>query len=330
MTSYVLGVDAGGTKTLAALADDAGRILGVGVGGPGNWDGVGTERAGRSLNQAVGGALAAAGGALPSAVFAGIAGVVTEAGRQVARGLLAPTLGQACGVAEIDHDCRVALAGGLSGQPGIVLIAGTGTACFGRTADKREWRSSGWGSLFGDEGSSYWIVVQAIRAVLRADDGRSPRTGLRAALLSAMGVANADEILAEANRGRWDRTSIAALAPLVILTAQAGDSVARGLMAEAAKELAEAVEAVSRALEFDQARFDVVGVGGFLRSSEIWTALKNRLRETQPQASLIEPQLTPVAGAALLAIARLRDAPPEALPEDVVESLRNSGKQFGL
>ena len=330
MTSYVLGVDAGGTKTLAALADDAGRILGVGIGGPGNWDGVGTERAGRSLNQAVGGALAAAGGALPSAVFAGIAGVVTEAGRQVARGLLAPTLGQACGVAEIDHDCRVALAGGLSGQPGIVLIAGTGTACFGRTADKREWRSSGWGSLFGDEGSSYWIVVQAIRAVLRADDGRSPRTGLRAALLPALGVTNADEILGEATRGRWDRTSIAALAPLVIQTAKAGDCIARDLVAEAAGELADAVVAVSRALEFDQAPVDVAGVGGFLRSSEVWSGLKSRLEGALPQASLIEPQLTPVAGAALLAIARLRDTTAEALPQDVVESLRHSGMQFGL
>ncbi|MDR1393905.1 MAG: hypothetical protein LBJ62_08070 [Bifidobacteriaceae bacterium] len=106
MTGYALGIDAGRTKTLAVVVDWSGRVLGHGAGGPDNWGAVGLDRAACSLSDAVHQAITAAQLRLPSvgSAFAGVAGVVTDGDRQLARGLLAPVLAGAR--LEVDHDCR--------------------------------------------------------------------------------------------------------------------------------------------------------------------------------------------------------------------------------
>jgi N-acetylglucosamine kinase-like BadF-type ATPase len=76
----------------------------------------------------------------------------------------------------VDHDCRIALAGGLSGRPGMVQIAGTGSSTFGVNASGESWRAGGWGQLISDEGSGYWLGVQAMQTAVRAFDGRLPPT----------------------------------------------------------------------------------------------------------------------------------------------------------
>ncbi|MDR1824913.1 MAG: hypothetical protein LBR27_06235 [Bifidobacteriaceae bacterium] len=332
MNGYTLGIDTGGTKTLAAVADQTGRILAVGTGGPGNPDGVGMEKAQAGYDQAIGSALAAAGGVTPDAVFVGSGGVVTEDGRNLVRRLLRPSLGSAALAAQVDHDCRVALAGGLAGRPGIVLIAGTGTSCFGRVGQGREWLASGWGSLFGDEGSSHWIALEGVRAVLWAEDGRGPRTTLRETLIPALGINHPLQILDGTGDGRWDRTAIAALAPLVVAAAEADDAVASGLVDQAGQHLAAAIGAVARALELgsDAEGFEVALVGGLLRATPVRAALTAGVAREFPQARLVQPQLAPVAGAVLLALAALWGTEPDRLPADVIGQLETSSRTFGL
>src|SRR5688572_32083605 len=124
MKRYVLGIDGGGTKTQVLIADEEGHVQGWGIGGPSNYDDVGMEKAKAGIREAV--HMARQRAALPErpfdSVFLGMAGVVSEKDRAVIR-----TIARQLDLAGdqnigIDHDCRIALAGGLSGRPGIVLI----------------------------------------------------------------------------------------------------------------------------------------------------------------------------------------------------------------
>lgn len=114
MKRYVLGVDGGGTKTKAVIADEEGHVHGLGIGGPSNYDDVGMEKAKVGIAEAL-----------------WMAGVVSEKDRAVIHAIARELSLAADGNIDIDHDCRIALAGGLSGRPGIVLIAGTGSSCYG-------------------------------------------------------------------------------------------------------------------------------------------------------------------------------------------------------
>src|SRR6478736_4461694 len=123
MTLYALGIDGGGTKTQAAIVDEMGRVRGIGVGGPSNYDDVGADRARENIAMAIAEAQRKA-VIVPGpfeGVFLGLAGVVSEADRAFVRSIAADLRLAPPDRAGVDHDCRIALAGGLGGRPGIVL-----------------------------------------------------------------------------------------------------------------------------------------------------------------------------------------------------------------
>src|SRR6185436_18935145 len=121
MKRYVLGIDGGGTKTRAVIAEAEGHVLGSGVGGPSNYDDVGMERAKAGIAEAV--RMARQQSGLPEArlasVFLGMAGVVSEQDRSVIHAIARELNLADDQNVDVDHDCRIALAGGLSGRPGI-------------------------------------------------------------------------------------------------------------------------------------------------------------------------------------------------------------------
>jgi N-acetylglucosamine kinase-like BadF-type ATPase len=306
VTRYVLGVDGGGSRTRAAITDDTGRLLGSGEAGPSNFDDVGVARARENIAAAVAAARAAAGVGAPfAAAFLGLAGVVSERDRETVRGMardlgLAPP--EALGV---DHDCRIALAGGLAGRPGVVLIVGTGSSCYGRDQGGRAWRSGGWGSLISDEGSSYWLSREALRAAVRALDGRGPDTVLAERLLAALGVREADDLMHRLYLPGLERAELAALAPIVVRAAHAGDRVARDLVRRGAGELAECVQAVAAQLGFGHG-FELVVVGGLAQAEGALTrTLTSLLARRGVPCTLVPPELPPVLGACLLGRALL-------------------------
>ena len=147
--TIALGIDGGGTHTRAALLDSNGRLLGVGQSAAGNLHDVGEERLHAHVAEATRAAWSEAGEAPQeaAAAFFGMASVVTEVDRERVRRIgleleLAPD-----GRIEVDHDLRIALAAGLAGAPGIVVIAGTGSSCYGRSPAGETWMASGWGSF---------------------------------------------------------------------------------------------------------------------------------------------------------------------------------------
>jgi glucosamine kinase len=306
-----LGIDGGGTKTHAAILDGEGRVLGGGQGGPSNYDHVGVAAARANIAQAVRAARQACG--IPDEPFdaavLGMAGVVSESDRAASRAIAADL-----GLAPperlgIDHDCRVALAGGLSGRPGIVQIAGTGSSCFGMNAAGASWRAGGWGHLLADEGSGYWLGLEALRAAVRAADGRGPSTALLPRLQEALAIGDINEIMHRVYVGGMTPTAIAALAPLTLAAASEGDAVALRIIGDGARELAACVVAVARHLGLDDGACELALVGGLFEAGDLVVApLRAALAELLPGCSALMAELPPAVGAGLLALQSL--APP--------------------
>lgn len=244
----VMGVDGGGSKTSALLADETGRVLGRGHSGASNYHSEGVAPAKKALLQAVQAAFLDAG--LESrrldAICLGMAGVDSPADIEWARGWVEHE-----GLAErvaVHNDGYLLLWAGTPRGWGVGLIAGTGSVTFGRSPDGRETRAGGWGWLHGDEGSAYDLGLSALRAVAQAADGRAAPTLLTGLVLETIGAAEAwginDYVYQHANQ----RQRVAALAPLVQRAAQAGDAVAAAIERRAGENLADSALAVVRRL----------------------------------------------------------------------------------
>lgn len=301
--ALALGIDGGGTRTRACLADGCGRVVGRGEAGLANVHHAGEGEALGNLRSAIGAALSEAGGLSSDvgAVFAGMAGVTHEASREIFRGML-----RECGLGHaptgIDHDIRIALAGGLAGRPGIALIVGTGSSCYGRSADGRSWQTGGWGALLADEGSGYFLGREAMVAAARMADGRQAETGLRAAVFAWLGIDSVSALLRRIHEEGLSRTEIAAFAPGVSGLAAAGDPVARAILERGAEALAEMVAANHARLHTGE-RPEVVITGGVGTNdvgyrAMIEAAILGRL----PGARVRRAILSPVGGAVLLAL----------------------------
>ena len=243
---FFIGVDGGGSKTLAVIVDARGVECGRGAMGGSNYHAAGLESAVAAVHESVRRARQSAQCRAPlAAAWVGLAGV--DHPGDVA--LLAPRLAPIAETVRLTNDAELALSG-LSGGVGVALIAGTGSIAIGRNAAEKTARASGWGHLLGDEGSGYDIGLRALRSAVRAADGRGPRTLLLERIL-AMWRLNAPEDLLASVYENPEKARVARLAGLVIASARKGDRVSRAILHHAADELALAVRAVVAALELN-------------------------------------------------------------------------------
>jgi glucosamine kinase len=305
--TLVVGIDGGGTKTRIVLLDTEGQVHGVGESGPGNLHDMGPERTRDHVLEAWTRAWEQAGRAPRpcDAGFFGMASVVTQDDRDTIHRIgceleLAPP--QHLGV---DVDLRIALAGGLAGKNGIVVIAGTGSSCFGRSADGVTHMASGWGSTLDDRGSAHDLGMNALVACVFAADGRAPHTSLMTAIRKHMQLGDDwRQLMTRIDVEGMTRSEVAGLAHLVTDEARAGDRTAREIIESATFELSRAVEAVADALE-DFAP-TVVAVGGLAQSGPEWRLPFERAVQTRlPESRMVEPLLPPALGACLVAFESL-------------------------
>jgi N-acetylmuramic acid 6-phosphate etherase len=298
----LLGIDGGGSHTVALLADANGSILGRGEAGPSNIQAVGVERGLAALDEAVTKAFAAAGrprGPVASA-WLGLAGADRPEDARLITDW-ATRVGLAARV-EVSGDARLLLAAGTPAGWGVAVVAGTGSIAFGRSPDGRTSRAGGWGYLLGDEGSGYDLAVAALQAITRASDGRGPATALTERFLNHLGLRESSELVPAVYRGGRDRAALAALAPLVLASAEAGDAVADAIVEEGAWELAEAVVAAARPLELERGPLPLALAGGLLLESERYRGrLLHALEELEVQVEPVELVREPAAGAVGLA-----------------------------
>src|SRR6187455_36277 len=191
---HVLGIDAGGTKTVCQLADATGEVLAEARRGGANLQAAGELEVEKVLHEVMEEAIGDH-NIIPAAICLGIAGVDRPDDAAVVRGIM-KRIGYKARVLVV-NDALVALEAGAPGQPGVVIISGTGSISYGRNAAGIAARSGGWGYVLGDEGSGYWIGRSALRAVLREADHRGPRTALTPMLLEHFQVEQPQLLLHE-------------------------------------------------------------------------------------------------------------------------------------
>lgn len=239
--NYILGVDGGGTKTLALLGDSDGHLLARGLSGSSNYNAVGFPAACVELESAINIACKDFSGEI-SALCLGLAG----AGRKEDIGLFQNWAIHKFpkAVTRIASDVEVLLMASVPSGPALALVCGTGSIVYGRTITGELVRAGGWGYLFGDEGSGYTIGIAALQAVMQAYDERGPKTLLSELLLTYYGLHTPPELIPMIYGAESPRSKVANLTQLVEQASEQGDSVAIAILEEASWELARIIAAI--------------------------------------------------------------------------------------
>jgi len=298
--SYLLGIDGGGSKTESVLADREGRVVARALAGASNPLRTGYARAWFSLSEAGDLVLAKANirAGHVRAVCAGLGG----AGRHgVVRRVSAFLEGSYPNAAiSVTTDLEVALEAAFGSAEGMILLAGTGSAAFGRDAVGRTARAGGLGPWVSDEGGAFDIGRSAVRAVVRAKEQRGPLTALSDHLLKLHRSSDWDALADQISKNPDDvfpRTF-----PLVAKLADQGDRVSREIMTGAAASLAELAVAVAADLGWRERDFLLARMGGVHgRSKFLDAAIERELARQLPRACVVRAEMSPAEAAVRMA-----------------------------
>jgi N-acetylglucosamine kinase-like BadF-type ATPase len=358
---YVLGVDGGGSKTACLAADEGGRLIGCGCGGPTNTNYVTRREAEAALATAIGAALSEAGLRDNQIALLCISAPMEP-------GALAEAA-HACGIERVVRAAegetpRWAARFWVQGRVGVTVDAGTGSLARGWSTDGRTASAGGWGTTLGDEGSGYWIAMRAMSAVLQACDGRIGETVLNRAALEHFGLADELDLVFRATQGlvrpetdaaigvgpdsgaedafggstdgglrfhrrlqprAMTRAEVAGLCPVVAQAARQGDAVATAILNEAGVELGRLGAAVIRRLGMEQDAFALAPFGGVFRIGEpVLRSFRETIRTAAPNATVVLPRFEPVVGAVLLAL----DEMGVEIDAGVIASIEESAAGF--
>jgi N-acetylglucosamine kinase-like BadF-type ATPase len=293
---FVLGVDGGATKTLAAVLDMDTNGLYLGRAGPSNQDAVGAAAAVRALVEAADQAIGEAGISaqrLDAAVLA-IAGTDTEA---IASNLRAVRTEDWLVV----NDVVAAWATATGTGPGVAVISGTGSNVFGVGPGHVPWRAGGWGHLLGDEGSGFWFGIQSIKAALSDREASGPETALSESAPAFFGLETVEQLAAHVYSKPLTKGEISAFAVETAKLAREGDAVALELYVTGARELGRQIGAVISQTGL-WGGFPVGLIGGAFKAGEVFVGpLRDAVRERSPEARIERVQMAPVGGSLVLA-----------------------------
>lgn len=300
---YFLGVDAGGTKTHALIADENGQALGLGRGGPGNWESIGLGGLTKTLKEATAQALETSGLKIEqiSAAGMGLAGYDWPSQREMILGAIQPL-----GLnhpPEIVNDATLGLLAGVRQGWGVSVVSGTGCNCRGWSKDgKREGRVVGGGSHWsGEYAGAYDIAARAMRAITFEWNKRGPATALSPAFLELTSAKDLDELIEGVYVGRYEFDT--ALIFKVFDVAAQGDPEALKIIEWAGRELGELACGVIRQLGLENDPVEVVLIGSLYGGHPLMTeALRKTVLEVAPAAQIVRLTAPPVVGGALLAL----------------------------
>lgn len=323
---YFLGVDTGATKSHALIADENGRSVGFGAGGPGNWETIGWGGTRQVLTSITQQALNMAGidwTHIAGAGF-GLAGYDwPEDGpphEEIIRSLgVAAPFG-------LVNDSMIGLLAGSTAGWGVGVAAGTSCNCYGRSRNGRIGRLTG-SSWFGEYAGASELTHRALQAISRAWSLRGPATQLSQTLVEMAGAKDVDDLLAGLMRERYHLPP--ATARQIFAVAAAGDAVAQELVVWAGQELGDLVNGVARQLQFEAIPFEVVMSGSLFQAGEpLITPLRQTVLAVAPQASFRFLDAPPVIGGVVLGmqVAGLETAKKR---QQLIETANQVIRQFG-
>jgi glucosamine kinase len=300
----VFGADGGGTKTLGILATSGGEEVARHVVGPGNPNVAGVDGAAQNLHDLIVNCCRNAGcrpADLQAAVM-GLAGVGSDAIREKLRNALVLSLrpdGVADDVITLETDSRIGLEGAFGGECGVVMIAGTGSNLIGKVPPNTVMSVGGWGRILGDEGSGYWLGLEAVKAVAADLDGRGEATYLRQALAQRFGLISRAAIIDAVYQKNFE---VPSLAPLVLEGSSAGDPVCTALLRRGADHLTTHLRVLVKKMD-EAAKVGVVFVGGLIDHDTPYAAvLKQTILRSLPKVEIRVALYTPAWGAVLMAL----------------------------
>lgn len=303
---YVIGVDGGGTKTVATLADLNGKILKMARTNSSHLRNLGLEKAVENLAEAIYQVLKEAKGKKISSTFIGLPAVAEEfkfKKKEIEKELKKHKKISKIfkGRVEIDSDQKVAFWAGAKGC-GLILNCGTGCVVHGWWKDK-EAHTSGWGWL-ADEGGAFFIGQKVFQAILKDLDGRGQKTLLTKLIFKKLKIKREDDFLNIVYQNPFK--IVPSLSIFCDKASQREDKVAKGIMVEAAKEAILAAKAVIKKLNFQKKKLPLVLVGSVLKSEIFLKEVKKEIKKIAPRVEFIIPKKEPVAGAVKLAIEELK------------------------
>ena len=299
---YIIGIDAGGTKTECAVADLTGNIL--------------LTETGKSVNYLIAGANKTSANLFGlifqclkklninfsevKQIVIGIAG----AGRlkdaeQLERSFVKYSKSKKVKInpVKVISDALIALEGAFPGKPGCILIAGTGSILFGKDDKGKIHRVGGFGRLIGDEGSGYSIGRKALQAVSGELDGRAEKTLMTKKLFDQMNISDSEELITKIYKENFD---IASIAPLVISSAEKNDKPAQRILNEEAEELVLHVKSMMKKMNLK--KLNLAFIGGLISNKNFYsTLLIKKIKSSLPNVTISKPRLSPVEGAILMA-----------------------------
>lgn len=305
---YILGIDGGGTRTTACLADLEGRIVQEYITGSSNYKSVGIENVKDNMINAVLGVISKLGEEdkikIESACF-GIAGNDTENDLEIYKKIifnerlaafLDPLKTMIC------NDSRIGLEAGSASENRIMIICGTGSNCFGINQFGEEAYAGGWDYILGDEGSGYDIAIKALKAVMKSYDGSGRSTILNKEILKHLSFGYELEIVGWIYKKDISKEIISDIARVVCVSANMGDRISQEILENAAAEIEIIISTVAKKLKISDKEFDLVLVGSVFECKKYFKeVLLNRLKKRFNGINFKKLTKKPVLGAISLA-----------------------------
>jgi N-acetylglucosamine kinase-like BadF-type ATPase len=307
-----LGVDGGGTKTIAVIADGEGHILSAGRAGCSNYQSIGERAAGRELRVAIDLALRGAGAELTDVTTAGFG--IAGADREPEMAIVQTMVESFSPVARrfVENDALLVLRAATKDAVGVGLVAGTGTNCIGRDRYGRRFQVGGMGAISGDVGYAEDLAMRTVGAAWMATDGRTGPSSLARAVAQALHVNSVEEVPGLLVRGEIPEPLVRKIVAALFAEAEQGDGLACRIVEDTGERLGAAAAAVMRHLVLRGPNAVVVLGGAMFQAAGhrlLLEATERKIRRIVTEAHVIRLEVQPVIGAVLFARDLVTHAP---------------------
>lgn len=303
--SYVIGIDGGGTKTALKLADEQGNLALVNEGGPCNINSMGREYVQKMLKELIEDTLNKANITMDQikVLCIGTAGVDRPADKKIMTEIIKATGFE--GNTIVTNDAETALFGGVGGDEGVILISGTGSICFGRNSSGESKRSGGWGHIIGDEGSGYYIGINAINRIAKAHDGIEEKTIMTDLILNHLNLQSPEGLIEFVYRSGAGKSEIASLARLVDEAYKQGDTIAEEILLRSAFELFLCCKAVIDYLKLNNKEATLAVNGSVIEKNEcVSSEFRRLMKKNYPLIKVTNMKNDAAWGAVLMALSK--------------------------
>jgi N-acetylglucosamine kinase-like BadF-type ATPase len=318
-TPVFIGIDGGGTRSLAIAVDPVGRLLASAESGSLNFFGTSLPSARRNL-KVLSELLKQL---LPprtpiDRIVVGCAALFSDATKaekeDLCRGILPLER------TRVVSDCQTACFGATLGRPGVVIVAGTGSIVVAQNEDGQHRSVGGWGHILGDAGSAYWIALESVKAAIASEEGLGPKTKLGRLVRQWFKIRKLTEIVPIVHGREFTKERFAMLASHLARKVGPRDAVFGGICQRGGRALAAQALMAVKLARLKTRPLPVYLIGGVLANNALVREGFARALKNSCDVSVAKPRLSPLLGAAALA---LRDAGVE-LTVEVVANLEKS------